>query len=109
MAGVVAAPYRAKRGRSEVVAFSDFFGAKVKTLLLRTQSVVQTLPAEIRGASAALLTDLGPFADAGSFSGRFGQVGRRILLPEFLSLSLMKANGVNWTFMRDSAKGSSTS
>jgi hypothetical protein len=70
MAGVVAAPLSAKRGRSKAVAFSDFFGAKVKTLLLRTRSVVQALPPAIGGEAAGVLADLEPFADAAAADPR---------------------------------------
>ncbi len=44
---------RGKRGRSKAVPFSDFFGAKVKTLLLRTRKVIETLPANVGGEAAA--------------------------------------------------------
>jgi hypothetical protein len=89
MAGVVATPLSGKRGRSKPVAFSDFFGAKVKTLLLRTRSVVQTLPSEIGSEAAAVLADLDPFADAGSLKDVFDMLGGEKKLASQLFVSVM--------------------
>ncbi len=75
MSGVVATPLREKRGRSKAPAFSDFFGAKVKTLLLRTRSVLQKVQPDVGGAAAALLADLDQFADAGSFEEVLNKLG----------------------------------
>jgi hypothetical protein len=75
MAGALATSFGGKRGRSKEAAFSDFFRAKVKTLLLRTRNVVQTLPPEIGGASVALLADLAPFADAVSVEDVLHKLG----------------------------------
>jgi hypothetical protein len=89
MAGVVATPLSGKRGRSKPVAFSDFFGAKVKTLLLRTRSVVQTLPSEIGSEAASVLADLDPFADAGSLKDVFDMLGGEKKLASQLFVSVM--------------------
>ena len=89
MAGVVAAPLSAKRGRSKAVAFSDFFGAKVKTLLLRTRSVVQALPPAIGGEAAGVLADLEPFADAESLEDVLDMLGGEESLASQLFVSVM--------------------
>lgn len=89
MAGVVATPLSGKRGRSKPVAFSDFFGAKVKTLLLRARSVVHTLPPEIGDEAAAVLADLEPFADAGSLKDVFDMLGGEKKLASQLFVSVM--------------------
>jgi hypothetical protein len=89
MAGVVATPLSGKRGRSEAVAFSDFFGAKVKTLLLRTRSVVHALPSELGSETAAVLADLDPFADAGSLKDVFDMLGGEKKLASQLFVSVM--------------------
>ena len=89
MAGVVATPLSGKRGRSKPVAFSDFFGAKVKTLLLRTRSVVQALPPAIGGEAVGVLADLDPFADAGSLKDVFDLLGGEKKLASQLFVSVM--------------------
>ena len=110
MADVVATPLREKRGRSKAVAFSDFFGAKVKTLLLRTRSVVQALPPKISGASVGLLADLTPFADAGSVEDVLEKLGGEECLASQIFVSVMDESE-RWQLdlMRDSAEGSSRS
>jgi hypothetical protein len=89
MAGVVATPLSGKRGRSKPVAFSDFFGAKVKTLLLRTRSVVHALPSEIGSEAASVLADLDPFADAGSLKDVLDMLGGEKKLASQLFVSVM--------------------
>jgi hypothetical protein len=91
MAGVVATPSRPKRGRSKAPAFSDFFGAKVKTLLLRTRRVVTDLPPEVGGAAAALLANLDPFADAGSLKDVLEKLGGEGTLAAKIFFSVMDA------------------
>jgi hypothetical protein len=81
MAGVVATSFRAKRARSKSV---DFFGAKVKTILLRTRSVVQALPPDIGGAAVDALADLDQFYDAGSFEDVLNKLGENTLVGQIL-------------------------
>jgi hypothetical protein len=81
MAGVVATSFRAKRGRSKSV---DFFGAKVKMLLLRTRSVVQALPPDVGGAAVDDLADLDQFYDAGSFEDVLNKLGENTLAGRIL-------------------------
>ena len=58
-------------------------------LLLRTRSVVHTLPSEIGSEAASVLADLDPFADAGSLKDVFDMLGGEKKLASQLFVSVM--------------------
>jgi hypothetical protein len=75
MQGVVAVPSRAKRDRSKAGALPGFFAGKIKTLLLRTRSVVHALSADVGRAAAVVLDDLDQFANVRSLQDVFDILG----------------------------------
>lgn len=88
MEGSGATPSRRKRTRSKEASVPDFFGTKVKALLLRTRNVVQALPRKINGPALALLADLDGFSDATSVKDVLSRLGGENALAAQIFMSV---------------------